>query len=128
MNKSSNKSIAEGLIRPYELFESLIIDVNYSYEISGKDKSLQPLRRNIVRTTFSFIEGVIQILKYELKSGYRLNEIDIKLSSKENEILYELRTLKRERIPWNIPLDLNLKKTFILAIKVWELEKELINF
>lgn len=49
-------------------------------------------------------------------------------SKKEKEILYDVRVIGNQEIPWNIPLDMNLKKTISIGIKCWNLNKNIVNF
>lgn len=63
MATSPSLSKREGLIRTYDLLISLISDVQSDFEYLLKDEASQHLRRNTVRSTFSFIEGIIQLLK-----------------------------------------------------------------
>jgi len=123
-----NLTKGEGLVRSYELLACLTEDSYNSFEQLNKEKDSQYLRRNVVRTTFSFIEGIIQILKFELKAEFRLGRTKIVLTEKEKEILDETRVVGDKKIPWNIPLDVNFRKTVTLVKKVWTLEKTLINF
>ena len=116
-------SKGEGFVRTYDLLCSLISDVQYSFEHLHKDENLQTSRRNVVRSTFSFIEGVIQILKFELKADFRLGRTDKTLTKKEAEILYEIRIIENQKIPWNVPLDINLKKTISIATKSLEFKE-----
>lgn len=128
MATSPDMSKGEGLTRTYDLLSSLISDVNSSFEYLQKDEGSQHLRRNVVRSTFSFLEGVIQILKFELKADFRLKRTNAILTKKETEILYEVRIIEDRKIPWNIPLDDNLKKTIAIAIKAWNLVSKTIDF
>jgi hypothetical protein len=116
-----------GLVRTYDLLSSLISDVHYNYEALHQDESSQPSRRNVVRSTFSFIEGMIQILKFELIADFRLGRTSKTLTNKESEVLYEVKIREDEKIPWNVPLDVNLKKTISIATKVWSLDKDVFN-
>lgn len=122
-----NTSKGEGLIRTYDLLTSLISDVKSSSEYLENDKDSQYLRRNYVRSVFSFIEAIIQILKFEVKADFRLERVQIGLNKKETEILHETRIIDNQKIPWYIPLDVNVKKTIALVIKVWGLKKDFLD-
>jgi len=128
MPNSHDLSNSEGLVKTYDLLTSLISDVQYSFEILHNDENLQSSRRNVVRSTFSFIEGVIQILKFELKADFRLGKTDKALTKKETEILYDVKTIENRKIPWNVPLDVNLKKTILIAAKTWCSKKDIFEF
>jgi len=72
MPQQPNISKGEGLIRTYDLLEHLIDDVGKAFETLESDKSSPYLRRCLARTVFAFIEGVIQIAKWEINSSVRL--------------------------------------------------------
>lgn len=118
-----NLSKGEGLIRTYDLLEHLTNDVYRAFEVLEEDKGSQFLRRSLVRTVFSFIEGIIHIIKFEIRSEYRLEKTEIDLTRKEKEVLYEEKIGNGETIKIFIATDDNLKKTFNIAKKVWELER-----
>lgn len=127
MESAPDISQGEGLIRTYELFEHLIEDVYKSFEILEPEKESQYLRRVTVRNVFSFIEGIIQILKFEIRSDLRLKYYSADLSPKEKEILYEEKEKNGSKYCIFIPIDQNVKKTFKLAAKVWNLTEYSIN-
>ena len=116
-----NMNEGEGLTRTYDLYKCLISDVENSFEYWAKNKSSQFLKRNVTRTIFSFIEGIIQILKFEIKADIRFDRIEKALSEKESEIIHNVRFVKGENIPWNIPIEINLKSTITISKKVWNL-------
>jgi hypothetical protein len=120
-------SKGEGLIRSHELFEHLINDVCKSFEILGEQRESQYHRRTVVRTVFSFVEGVVSILKYELRSDIRMRRYEYDLSKKEKEVLYEIKEHDGEEKNIFIPIDLNIKKTFKLAVSVWSVEDFRLN-
>ena len=119
---ASSHDISEGLTRMHDLFESLLDDVCDSYKILESDKESQHFRRATVRNVFSFIEAVVHIIKYEVKSDLRLNRFTYTLSTNNSEVLYEEKIRNGETISFFIPIDENIKKTFSLASKIWELE------
>jgi hypothetical protein len=123
-----NISAGEGLIRTYDLLSSLINDAFEDFKFLHKNKSSQHLRRNVVRSTFSFIEGLIQVIKFEVYADIRLERSKFKLSEKEIEFLKEKKIVNDESIKWNIPLELNLKKTISLANKIWGIKNNKIDF
>lgn len=118
----------EGLIRTYELLSTLTSDVQKDLEYLQKNKEAQNLRRNFVRSTFSFIDGIIQVLKFELKTDIRQENVKSNLTKSESEILYEVRMVNEKKIAWNIPTETNLKKTISITTKVWDLRKDIIDF
>ena len=122
-----NLSKGEGLIRTHELFDQLYSDVNNAFEILENSKESQYLRRTLVRTVFSFIEGVINILKFEICSEYRLGKTKSSLTKKEREVLYETKERNGEKIKIFIATDTNLKKTFNIAKKAWNLKNYQFN-
>jgi hypothetical protein len=120
-------SKGEGLTRTHDLIENLINDVYRAFEVLDADKESQFLRRSLVRTVFSFIEGVIHVIKFEIRSAYRLGRTEIEITRKEREILYEEREKDGEITKIFIATDDNLKKTFNIAKKVWELNNYRFN-
>lgn len=111
----------EGLIRTHDLLEHLADDVYRSFEILEGDKRCQYLRRVSVRNVFSFTEGVVQILKHEIKSDIRMKRYPYILTKKDKEVLYEEKENDGKITQFFIPIEENIKKTFALASKVWEL-------
>ncbi|ALS34562.1 hypothetical protein PTRA_b0018 [Pseudoalteromonas translucida KMM 520] len=122
MASSPDILLGEGSTRMHKLFEHLLDDVLESYKILESDKKSQHLRRAAVRNVFSFIEAVVHIIKYEIKSDLRLNRFSYSLTKKNSEVLFEEKIRNEETIPFFIPIDENIKKTFSLASKVWGLE------
>jgi len=110
-----------GLTRTFDLLQYLIDDVYKSFEILDSDKESQYLRRVAVRTVFSFIEGIVQIVKFDLNFDIRHSRTEITLSSKEYELLHEVKIKDGEKFKIIIPLEQNLKRTFKLAGKIWGL-------
>ena len=127
MASSPDISIREGSTRMYELFEHLLDDVLESYKILESDKESQHLRRAAVRNVFSFIEAVVHIIKHEIKSDLRLNRFSYTLTKNNCEVLFEEKIRNEEIIPFFIPIETNIKKTFSLASKVWGLERFNLN-
>ena len=115
-----NMSLGEGLIRPYELLETLISDFNKALELLHPDKESQFLRRVLVRNAFSFIEGIVQILKFELKTDFRLGHTGYQLTENERELLYEERLEEEKKTSIFISVEKNIFKTFKLAAKIWD--------
>jgi len=127
MPEQPNISKGEGLVRTYDLFEHLIADVDKAFETLETDKTSPYLRRCVARTVFAFIEGVIQIAKWEINSSIRLSKSSVRLSDKEKEILHEQKKRNGEIFKILVPIDENLKKTFRLAAKVWGLKNYSLN-
>lgn len=122
MPEQPNIPISEGLVRTYDLLEHLVDDVGKAFETLESDKTSPYLRRCLARTVFAFIEGVIQIAKWEINASVRRDETSIELSEKDREILLEQKKINGEVIKILIPVDENLRKTFRLAAKVWGLK------
>lgn len=115
------------LTRTYDLLNELIDDVHKSFEILEENKDSQYLKRVTVRTVFSFIESIPQIIKYELRKDIIKNKKFIAISKKEEEFLNERKIKNTREVKLNIPIDKNIKETFKLAIKIWKLENFSIN-
>lgn len=109
------------LTRTYDLLNELIDDVHKSFGILEENKKSQYLRRVTVRTVFSFIESIPQIIKYELKKDIIKNKKSIEISKKEEEFLNERKIKNTKEVKFNIPIDENIKETFKLAVKIWKL-------
>lgn len=118
---ATTTDLRKGLTRTDELLEHLIDDVYKSFEVLDSEKESQYLRRVAVRTVFSFIEGIVQILKFELNRAVRFGYSAATLSTKEYETLYEVKIEDGEKINIIIPIDQNLRRTFKLASKIWNL-------
>jgi hypothetical protein len=112
----------EGLVRSHELFEELQSDVFKAYELLNDDRSSQFLRRTVVRTIFSLIEGMAEIIKVELRSTLRVEGGSETLSDKELKILGGLSFVPRPEKQKFLPLEDNLKATFKLAAKIWRID------
>lgn len=87
MSEISNAG--KGLVRIHELISELINDINFSLRILNKNRESQFYRRIVLRNIFSFIEAVINIIKFELKREVRLGYIKDSIKIKDKEILYE---------------------------------------
>lgn len=121
MPKTPAVSKGEGLVRTYDLLEHLSADVGAAFETLDANRSSQYLRRCVARTVFAFIEGLVQIVKHEVRSELRRRHLKRTLSKREQELLTEQRIKDGKRSPVYIPIDRNLKGTFHLAAKVWDL-------
>ena len=108
-----------GLVRTFDLLETLIDDVNRVMELLMEDQESQFLRRMVVRNAMSFVEGVLQILKYEIKRAYRLGSPDYQLNNKQREIIYEETLLEDgTTVQIFVPFEQNFLKVFKIANKV----------
>lgn len=110
----------DGLIRTYELLETLRDDVLCAYAELELDRSSQFKRRCVARAVFSYLEATVECIKVEIRSTARSDNIALSLTEKDMEIL-ETLALVRPRPTKFLPLDQNLKRTFKLAAKVWRL-------
>ncbi len=116
-------SKGEGLIRTYDVFQHLSADSYKSFEILDLEKDSQYLRRAVVRNVFSFIEGIVQILKFEVKSDLKMNRYSYSLSKNDLEVLNEEKENNGNKFQLFIPIDENLKKTFSIASNTWGLHQ-----
>lgn len=112
--------LGEGFVRHHELLEQLREDISSSYIALESDRASQYLRRCVVRAIFSFIEAVIECIKWELRSSVRAGQFAGQLSAKEQETLGSLHVIGQRNDSF-LPLDQNIKRTFRLAAKVWQL-------
>lgn len=121
MPGSPRIDLGEGFVRQQELIGKLREDIASAYGALEESKSSQYLRRCVVRSIFSFIEAVIESIKWELRSSVRLDEFKGQLSDREKETLGSLHVVgpRDDRF---LPLDQNIKRTFRLAAKVWQLK------
>lgn len=121
MPGSPRIDLGEGFVRQQELIGQLREDITSAYGALEESKSSQYLRRCVVRSIFSFIEAVIESIKWELRSSVRLDEFKGQLSDREKETLGSLHVVgpRDDRF---LPLDQNIKRTFRLAAKVWQLK------
>jgi hypothetical protein len=112
--------LGEGFVRQHELIEQLREDIDTAYRLLEKDRSSQYLRRCVVRAIFSFIEALIECVKWELRSSVRAGEFLGLLSAAEQEVLGSLHVIGARNDKF-LSLDQNIKKTFRLATKIWQL-------
>lgn len=113
--------LGEGFVRLEELLEQLREDISSAYIALEDERSSQYLRRCVVRAVFSFVEAVIECIKWELRTSVRTSEFTGQLSDKEQETLGSLHVVgpRDDRF---LPLDQNIRRTFRLAAKVWQLK------
>ncbi|OCH19269.1 hypothetical protein [Aliivibrio logei] len=111
----------EGFIRTYDLLDALSNDVNTAFKVLEEDKPNQYFRRSVVRAVFSYVEAVIETIKVEVRSSLRLERPNFELSKKEDELLGSLFVISENK-GRQLPLEQNLKSTFKLAAKVWDLD------
>lgn len=79
--------LGEGFVRQHELIEQLREDIYDAYNALEQNRSSQYLRRCVVRAIFSFIEALLESIKWELRSSIRMKEFGGELSEKEKETL-----------------------------------------
>jgi hypothetical protein len=126
----------EGLIRAYELLQELRADIDRAYATLENDKESQYLRRCVVRAIFSYIEALIECIKVELRSTVRFHQFAEmlgdkeaskltssigKLTEKDLETLGPIPVIGTANHGKFLPLDQNIKRTFRLAAKIWNL-------
>ncbi|HIF5945797.1 TPA: hypothetical protein ACX3GK_004514 [Vibrio parahaemolyticus] len=121
-----NIMAGEGFIRTYDLLEALSNDVNTAFKVLEEDKQNQYFRRSVVRAVFSYVEAVIETIKVEVRSSLRLERPNFELSKKEVELLGSLFAISENK-GRQLPLEQNLKSTFKLAAKVWDLDFRLLT-
>ncbi|WP_312915760.1 hypothetical protein [Stutzerimonas kunmingensis] len=114
----------EGFIRTYDLLQALQGDIDQAYANLEADRESQFLRRCVVRAIFSYIEAIAECVKVEIRSTIRTGGYSGKLTPKEQETLGALVIFGAEPGKF-LPLDQNLKRTFKLAAKVWNLSYRL---
>ncbi len=112
--------LKDGLIRSGDLLSELNNDVISAYETLETNRSSQYLRRCTVRAIFVYIEAVIEIIKIELRSNIRTDFITPTLSDRESRLLGSLSIFRTD--DHRIGLLDNLKGTFKLASRLWELQ------
>ncbi len=115
-------NLGEGFIRSHELLEELFKDINLAYQMLENDKQSQYLRRCVVRANFSFIEAMIEVIKVELRSTIRTVKYELKLTEKDKEVLGSTFIFNSKQDKF-LSLEINIKKTFKLATKIWEIKK-----
>lgn len=121
MPGSPRVDLGEGFVRGAELIQELSQDIAHAYATLEKDKPSQYLRRCVVRAVFSFIEAAIESIKWELRSSIRTSDFTGTLTEREQETLGSLHVIGPRNDKF-LPLDQNLKRTFRLATKVWQLK------
>jgi hypothetical protein len=114
----------EGLIRSHDLLTELQKDVFLAYEKLEEDRESQYLRRCVVRAIFSYIEAMIESVKVEIRSTIRMRRFTGELSEKEIQTLGSTYAVGGD-LGRPMPMDDNIKRTFKLAAKVWELDFKL---
>ena len=121
MPGSPRVDLGEGFVRHTELFQELGEDIARAYAALEENKASQYLRRCVVRAVFSFIEAAIESIKWELRSSVRTGEFTGTLTEREKGALGSLHVIGPHDDKF-LPLDQNLKRTFRLAAKVWQLK------
>ena len=112
---------SEGFIRTYDLIEALSDDVHKAFKLLEDDKQNQYLWRSVVRAVFSFVEALIESVKVEIRMSLKLEKSGYELNKKEKELLGSLSPIFIDK-GRQISLKQNLKMTFKLAAKVWEID------
>jgi len=117
----------KGFVRTYDLIESLRDDVHKSFEELESNKKSQFRRRSTVRCIFSYMEGTLSALKYELlrelrRSDLFKGEAKVKARGLLEEKITEKKTSGESKRMLHIPLDQNISRTFALAAKLWKLD------
>lgn len=118
--------LGEGFVRQQELIEHLRKDIDAAYSALEKDRSSQYLRRCVVRSVFSFIEALIECVKWELRSSIRMKEFESELLQREQETVGSLHVIGSRNDKF-LSLDQNVKRTFRLAAKVWAMKDFRLN-
>lgn len=121
MPTSPRIDLGEGFIRQQELIEQLRKDVDDAYRTLENERSSQYLRRCVVRAVFSYVEALLECIKWELRSSVRTKCFEGILSEKEKETLGALHVIGPRNDKF-LPLDQNIKRTFRLAAKIWSLK------
>jgi len=118
-----NSAKGEGFVRTYELIESLQSDVYKAFELLDPSKESQFFRRIVVRNIFGYIEAIIEVIKFEVKKTIKFNESTTTLSNNQRKILYEQKVKEDGTVESiTIPVEENLRETFKIAKKVWNIE------
>lgn len=118
--------LGEGFVRQHELIEQLHEDIYDAYSALEQNRSSQYLRRYVVRAIFSFIEALLESIKWELRSSIRMKEFGGELSEKEKETLGSPHAIGPRNDKF-LSLDQNIKRTFRMAAKVWTLKGYRLN-
>lgn len=113
----------KGMTRLHELFDELLKDIYMSFEILETDKNNQSLRRNTVRTVFSAIEGILNIVKDETLRELRQDPGGDSgaVSPKEMELLTEKKMRDGVERSFYPSLVDRVKKYFLIASRVFVL-------
>jgi hypothetical protein len=127
MAKQADIEKGDRIFHTYNVLRYLTIEVYHSMDHFEKNEKPQHLRGMTVRTIFYFTECFLKVLKNQLKDDLALRK-DVRLTEREEEILEEIRIVGGERIPWRIPIEIDVKETFALTKKLWKLEKRTIDF
>lgn len=114
----------EGFTRTSELLEAMQDDIHTAYETLEADRESQYLRRCVVRSVFSYIESMIECVKAEIKSTIRTGQYLGALTEKEMEVIGTLAIVNGDS-GRPMPIDDNIRKTFKIAGKVWDLDFKL---
>lgn len=122
MSSNSNSVKNVGLIRTHHLFKELDSDVATAYSLLEKDRQSQYLRRCVVRTIYSYIDAVIEIIKHEVRATLRKSKTETLLTKAEQELIGSVYLIDPSRENKIINLVQNTKRTFRLAKKVWSLD------
>lgn len=123
MGSFPNLAKGEGFVRTYELIESLQSDVYKAFELLDPSKESQFFRRIVIRNIFGYIEAIIEVVKFEVKKAISFNEFTTTLSNGQKKILYEQRIKEDGTVESiTIPVEENLRETFKIAKKVWNIE------
>lgn len=112
----------DGFIRPHELLQELRADIDAAYSSLEADRQSQYLRRCVVRAIFSYIEAVIESIKVEIRSTVRTGLYSGSLTETETETLGPIHIIGANATGKFLPLDTNIKRTFRLAAKIWNLK------
>lgn len=118
--------LGEGFVRSEELLLELRRDIDNAYAALELNRDSQSLRRCVVRAIFSFIEAAVECLKWEMRSTMRMSRLMDFLSEKDQETLGSLHIVgaRNDRF---LPLDQNIKRTFRVAAKIWDLKSFRLN-
>lgn len=122
MPVSSSIDKGEGFIRSHELLQELRADIDAAYAALEVARQSQYLRRCVVRAVFSYVEAIIECVKVELRSTVRSGVFSGTLTEKETETLGSLHVIGASANSKFLPLDSNVKRTFRLAAKIWNLK------
>ena len=119
----SQAGAGEGLTRTYELREQLGDDVARAFQELERDKASQFRRRATVRAVFSYLDGAVSILKFELGRELRRSSTEHPaLSKSEGEFLNERQRPDGSFLSLHFSLETSIKTSFRLAAKVWDID------